>query len=58
MLRRVAHVKIEVSGELSASFMKVTRIGEWGTTLADSCQTDDWGAKFLRNVDIYNNHTA
>jgi hypothetical protein len=34
MLRRVALVKIDVSEELSASFIKVTRIGEIGTTLA------------------------
>jgi hypothetical protein len=34
MLRRVAHVRIEVSEELSASFIRVTGIGELGTTLA------------------------
>jgi hypothetical protein len=34
MLRRVALVKIDVSEELSASFIRVTRIGELGTTLA------------------------
>jgi hypothetical protein len=34
MLRRVALVGTDVSEELSASFMKVTRIGELGTTLA------------------------
>jgi hypothetical protein len=34
MLRRVAHVTTEVSEELSASFIRVTRIGELGTTLA------------------------
>jgi hypothetical protein len=34
MLRRVALVRIEVSEELSASFIRVTRIGELGTTLA------------------------
>jgi hypothetical protein len=34
MLRRVTLVKTEVSEELSASFIKVTRIGELGTTLA------------------------
>jgi hypothetical protein len=34
MLRRVALVTTEVSGELSASFIRVTRIGELGTTLA------------------------
>jgi hypothetical protein len=34
MLRRVALVRTDVSVELSASFIRVTRIGELGTTLA------------------------
>jgi hypothetical protein len=34
MLRRVALVETDVSEELSASIIKVTRIGELGTTLA------------------------
>jgi hypothetical protein len=34
MLRRVALVRTDVSEELSASFIRVTRIGEQGTTLA------------------------
>jgi hypothetical protein len=34
MLRRVAHVRTEVSEELSSSFIRLTRIGELGTTLA------------------------
>jgi hypothetical protein len=34
MLRRVAFVKTDVSEERSASFIRVTRIGELGTTLA------------------------
>jgi hypothetical protein len=34
MLRLVALVRTEVSGELSASFIRVTRIGELGKTLA------------------------
>jgi hypothetical protein len=34
MLRRAALVRTEVSEELSASFIKVTRIGELGTMLA------------------------
>jgi hypothetical protein len=34
MLRRVALVRINVSEEFSASIMRVTRIGEIGTTLA------------------------
>jgi hypothetical protein len=34
MLRHVALVRTNVSEELSASFIRVTRIGELGTTLA------------------------
>jgi hypothetical protein len=34
MLSRVALVRTEVSEELSASFIMVTRVGELGTTLA------------------------
>jgi hypothetical protein len=34
MLRRVTLVRTDVSEELSASFISVTRIGELGTTLA------------------------
>jgi hypothetical protein len=34
MLGGVALVKTDVSEELSASFIKMTRIGELGTTLA------------------------
>jgi hypothetical protein len=34
MLRRVALVRIDVSEGLSASFIRVTRIGELGATLA------------------------
>jgi hypothetical protein len=34
MLRRVAHVRTDVLKELSASFIRVTRIDELGNTLA------------------------
>jgi hypothetical protein len=34
MLRHVALVRTDVSEELSATFIRVTRIGELGTTLA------------------------
>jgi hypothetical protein len=34
MLRHMALVRTDVSEELSASFIRVTRIGELGTTLA------------------------
>jgi hypothetical protein len=70
MLRRVALVRTDVSEELSASFIGVTRNRELGTTLAvasnrrnssqftDSCHPDEVGAKFLRNVGSYKSHTA
>jgi hypothetical protein len=34
MFRHVVHVRTDVSEELSASFNRVTKIGELGTTLA------------------------
>jgi hypothetical protein len=34
MIRRVALVRTDVSGELSASIIRMTRIGELGTMLA------------------------
>jgi hypothetical protein len=34
MLHRVALVRTDISEKLSASFIRVTRIGEQGTTLA------------------------
>jgi hypothetical protein len=34
MLRRVALVKINISEECSASFIRVTRIGELGATMS------------------------
>jgi hypothetical protein len=37
MLRRVALVRTDVSEELRASFIRVTRIGKLGTTLAVTC---------------------
>jgi hypothetical protein len=44
MLRRVALVRTDVSDELRASFIRVTRIGELGTTLAVTSK------RFLRSV--------
>jgi hypothetical protein len=40
MLRRVALVRTDVSEELSASFIRVTGIGELGTTLAVTIHRD------------------
>jgi hypothetical protein len=54
MLRRVAHVRTDVSDEPSASFIRVTRFGELGTALPHP----DGGARFLRNVGFYKIHTA
>jgi hypothetical protein len=61
MLRRAALVRTDVSEVLSASFIRVTRIGELGITLAvtsDSSHPDEGGAKFLRNVGSYKSNTA
>jgi hypothetical protein len=64
MLRRVALVRTDVSEDLSASFIRVTRIGELGTTLAVTSnlrtlrRTTKEGSKFLRNVSYYKSHTA
>jgi hypothetical protein len=69
MLRRVALVRTDVSEDRSASFIRVTRIGELGTTLAvtsnrrtlqrnTKSHPDEVGAKFLLNVCYYKSHTA
>jgi hypothetical protein len=72
MLRRVALVRSDVSEELSASFIWVTKIREIGTaqsvisnrpklrrnTNTDPCHPDEGGAKFLRYVGSYKSHTA
>jgi hypothetical protein len=60
MLRHVSLVRIDVSEELSAFFIKVTRIGELGTTLAGTSNrhTLRRNTKFLRNVGSYKSHTA
>jgi hypothetical protein len=39
MLRHVALVQTDVSEELSASFIRVTRIGELGTSVTSSQKT-------------------
>jgi hypothetical protein len=57
MLRRVALVRTDVSEELSASVIKVTRIVELGTTLAVT------GKKLMlrsntKSVGSYKSHTA
>jgi hypothetical protein len=42
MLRRVALVRTDVSEELSASFIKVTRNGELGTLTVTSNRRTSW----------------
>jgi hypothetical protein len=54
----MALVRTDVLEELSASMIRVTRIGELGTTLAVTANDVDGVAKFLRNVGSYNGHTA
>jgi hypothetical protein len=63
MLRRVALIRTDVSEELSASFIRVRKIGELGRTLAvtnnrRTQHPDEGGAKFLRIVGSYKSHTA
>jgi hypothetical protein len=65
MLHSVALVRTDVSEELSASFIRVTRIDELGTTLTVTSNrrtlrrnTDEEGANFLRNVGSYKSHAA
>jgi hypothetical protein len=53
MLCSVALVRTDVSEEPGAAFIRVTRIGELGTT-----QAAEGGARFLRNVGSYKSHTA
>jgi hypothetical protein len=55
MLRRKDLVRTDVSEVLSASIIRVTRIGELGT---HSCHPDGGGVKFLRNVGSYKSHAA
>jgi hypothetical protein len=63
MLQSVALVRTDVSEELSASFIRVTRICELGTLAVPSNRRplrhpDEGGAKFLRNVGSYQSHAA
>jgi hypothetical protein len=69
----VALVRTDVSEEPGASFIRVTKIGELGTTQAATsnrrtllvlflvhrfCHPDEGRARFLRNVGSYKSHTA
>jgi hypothetical protein len=42
MLRRVTLIRTDISEEFSASIIRVTRIGELGTTLAVTSSLDVW----------------
>jgi hypothetical protein len=55
MLRRVPLVRTDISEEPSASFIRATRIGELGTTLA---ATSNQHAAKKYQVGSYKNHTA
>jgi hypothetical protein len=59
MLHRVVLARTDVS-ENSASFIRVTRIGELGTTLAVTSNRRKLrrNTKFLRNVGSYKSHMA
>jgi hypothetical protein len=62
MLRRVPLVITDVSDELSAFFIRVTKIGELGTALAVTSNRRTlrryFFAKFLRNVGSYKPHAV
>jgi hypothetical protein len=50
MLRRVALVRTDVSEEIGASFIRVTKIGELGTTQATDVRCEEIPMVFLRSV--------
>jgi hypothetical protein len=56
MLRRVAVVRTDVSEELSASFIRVTRIGELGTTLAVTSDRRTLRRNFFPEDTILHSH--
>jgi hypothetical protein len=60
MLRRVALVRTDISEERIAYIIRVTRIGELGTTLAvtSNRRTLLQGATLLRNVGSNKSHAA
>jgi hypothetical protein len=70
MLLHVALVRTDVLEELTSTIIRVTRIGEIGTTLAVTTNQrtlrrntkyghpDDICVKFLRNLGSYKSHTA
>jgi hypothetical protein len=67
ILHSVALVKTDISEELSASMIRATRIGELGTSLAETgnlrrllvtANSSEGGDKFLRNVGSNKSHTA
>jgi hypothetical protein len=53
MLRSVALVRTDVSEELSASFIGVTRIGELETTLAVTSNRLTWRENFKSYLCMY-----
>jgi hypothetical protein len=60
MLRRVAVVRTDVSEETGASFIRVTRIGELGTTLAVTSNrrtqsAEEWAPNQKKKIIIRHN---
>jgi hypothetical protein len=58
LLRRVALVRTDVSEVPGAAFIRVTKIGELGTTQAATSNRRKLRRRFLRNVGSYKSHTA
>jgi hypothetical protein len=58
MLRRVALVRTDVSKELSASFIRVMRIGELGTTLAVTSNRCTLILRHMNNITPINAHIS
>jgi hypothetical protein len=58
MLRRVALVKTNVSEELSTPFIRVTRIGELGTTLVVTSNRRTLRRSSSETLSSYKSYTA
>jgi hypothetical protein len=58
ILRRVALVRTNVSEELSAIIIRMTRTGELGTTLAVTSNPRKLRRNIPRNVGSYKRHKA
>jgi hypothetical protein len=54
----MALVRTDVSEELTATILRVTRIDECCSSFTDSCHPEDGGAMIFRNVGSYKSRTA